>query len=69
MSELKGQLLGMLLVLTVFGVMAAILVPQFKNAATSVAQNIGVDSNGVVQTASAKAAPMGVIEFRINPVF
>jgi type II secretory pathway pseudopilin PulG len=49
MSELKGQLLGMLLVLTVFGIMAGILVPKFTEAAKNVAENVSVTDSGAVQ--------------------
>lgn len=50
MSELKGQLLGMILVLTIFGVLTAILVPSFKKAADSVGEQVAVDNEGNVET-------------------
>ncbi len=52
MSELKGQLLGMILTLAAFGVIAAALVPAFKSSAESVNKQISVNENGSVTTAS-----------------
>ncbi len=42
MSELKGQLLGMILVLAIFGAMAAVLVPTFQNMANRVESEASV---------------------------
>ncbi len=42
---MKGQLFGMLLVLTIFGILAAALVPAFKDAASNVSKNIAVDAS------------------------
>jgi hypothetical protein len=40
MSELKGQLLGMLLVLSLFGVIAGVLTTSFKNAADNISEQM-----------------------------
>ncbi len=50
MSELKGQLLGMILTLAAFGVIAAAVVPAFKKTADSVNSQINVDASGNVIT-------------------
>ena len=55
MSELKGQLLAMVLTLAAFGAIAAVLIPAFKNSANSVAKNVQVDSNGSVTETKAAA--------------
>lgn len=52
MSELKGQLLGMILTLAAFGVIAAALVPAFKSSAESVNKQISVNDSGSVTTAN-----------------
>lgn len=48
MSELKGQLLGMVLVLAAFGTILGILIPSFKKSAESVNKNITADPSGSV---------------------
>jgi hypothetical protein len=40
MSELKGQMLGMILVLAIFGAISAILIASFKNEANSVSERV-----------------------------
>jgi hypothetical protein len=40
MSEIKGQILGIVLVLAIFGTVAGLLVAAFKSSATSVASKI-----------------------------
>jgi hypothetical protein len=40
MSELKGQMLGMILVLAIFGAISAILITSFKNEANSVSERV-----------------------------
>lgn len=52
MSEIKGQLLGMLLVITIFGAIAAVLFTSFKKAADNVASEVEVNT-----TATAQALP------------
>lgn len=37
MSEIKGQLLGVILVLTIFGAMCAALIPAFQKYSTKIA--------------------------------
>ncbi len=46
MSELKGQLLGIVLVLMVFGIVAASLTAIFNNLSSSVASEV---SNAISQ--------------------
>lgn len=48
MSELKGQLLGMVLVLAAFGTILGILIPSFKKSAENVNKNITADPSGSV---------------------
>ena len=52
MSELKGQLLGMILVLAAFGTILGILIPTFATSAEAVNKNITVDANGSVKFAN-----------------
>lgn len=48
MSEIKGQLLGMVLTLAVFGTILGVLLPAFKTAANDVSGNIKADASGGV---------------------
>lgn len=41
MSEIKGQILGVVLVLAIFGAIGTVLVTAFKNNANSIASKIG----------------------------
>jgi type II secretory pathway pseudopilin PulG len=56
MSEFKGQLLSMILVLAIFSVISGALVVSFKNAADKVGQEVAVDANGNVNTVSSVSA-------------
>lgn len=40
MSEIKGQLLGIVLVVTIFGAVAGVLLSAFKTAAANTAEQI-----------------------------
>ena len=40
MSEIKGQLLGIVLVVTIFGAVAGVLLTAFKTAAANTAEQI-----------------------------
>lgn len=40
MSEIKGQLLGIVLVVAIFGAVAGVLLSAFKTAATNTAEKI-----------------------------
>ncbi len=40
MSEIKGQILGVVLVLSIFGAIGTVLVTAFKNSADSIASKI-----------------------------
>jgi anionic cell wall polymer biosynthesis LytR-Cps2A-Psr (LCP) family protein len=55
MSEIKGQMLGMVLVLMVFGLVAGILYASFKQSAEKISSQLA-NENGLVSTASAKSA-------------
>lgn len=46
MSEIKGQLLGIILVIMVFGIVAAGLTTVFKNLTSSVSSEV----NGAINT-------------------
>jgi len=50
MSEFKGQLLSMILVLAIFSAISGVLVMSFKNAASKVGELVTVDDNGNVDT-------------------
>ncbi len=52
MSELKGQLLAMILTLAAFGTIAAILIPAFTKSAESVNKQISVTDSGSITTAN-----------------
>jgi uncharacterized protein YggE len=52
MSELKGQLLGMVLVLAAFGAILGILIPAFAASAEAVNKEITVEANGSVKWAN-----------------
>lgn len=48
MSELKGQLLAMILTLAAFGTIAAVLIPTFQKSAKEVDREITItDSNSI----------------------
>ena len=51
MSELKGQLLGMILVLAAFGTILGILIPSFQKSAEAINKQIDVDGSGSVEYA------------------
>ncbi len=52
MAELKGQLLGMVLVLAAFGAILGILIPAFAESAQAVNKEITVEANGSVKWAN-----------------
>lgn len=58
MSELKGQLLGMLLVIGIFGAIGSVLYGSFKSAASSVASQV---STPWLETSESVVAPSAVI--------
>lgn len=49
MSELKGTLLGMVLVIAVFGVIATSLLGAFQNTADNVASQIEAETSFVTE--------------------
>ena len=44
MSEIKGQLLGIILVLAIFGAVAGLLMTAFQQTATDVSSKMNVDT-------------------------
>lgn len=56
MSEIKGQLLGVLLVISIFGIVAAAMTSAFRNASGSVGNKIEKEANQATTAASSKAA-------------
>ena len=55
MSEIKGQLLGIVLVISVFGVVAGLLTYAFKSSANSIANKI-IEEPTVTETAPTKSS-------------
>ena len=56
MSEFKGQLLSMILVLAIFSAISGILFTSFKKAANKVGDEVGYNENGIlVSSASASS--------------
>jgi mannose/fructose/N-acetylgalactosamine-specific phosphotransferase system component IID len=60
MSEFKGQLLSMILVLAIFSAISGALVVTFKKAAEKVGQEVTVDTNGNVNTVSSVTEKQGM---------
>ena len=56
MSEFKGQLLSMILVLAIFSAISGALVMSFKTAAEKIGEQVTVDENGNVFTTSSVSA-------------
>jgi hypothetical protein len=52
MSEFKGQLLSMILVLAIFSAISGILYGSFKSAAKKVGQQVDYNENGIVMSTS-----------------
>ncbi len=50
MSELKGQLLGMILVLGIFGIIAGTLIPAFQNTAERLESEMDVNLSSQVSS-------------------
>ena len=48
MSEIKGQLLGIVLVVAVFGVVGGVLVTAFQDSAENIATSVKKEYNGNV---------------------
>ena len=48
MSEIKGQLLGIVLVVAVFGVVGGVLVKAFQTSANNIATSVKKEYNGDV---------------------
>ena len=44
MSEIKGQILGIVLVLAIFGAVAAVMVTLFRNTATDIEDKANIES-------------------------
>lgn len=54
MSEIKGQLLGIVLVVAIFGAIGAVLYTAFKTSATEVANEITQTPDFTTQTSLLK---------------
>lgn len=59
MSEIKGQILGILLVLTIFGVVSAALVAVFTNLKNTVEKQVESNVSGYSKTA-VHPSPLGI---------
>lgn len=55
MSEIKGQILGVVLVLAIFGVVGTALYSAFKTSAEGVAKSIKDESSLIDKTGSTEA--------------
>ncbi|MFA6755650.1 MAG: hypothetical protein WCR97_04000 [Bacilli bacterium] len=62
MSELKGQLLGLILVIAVFGVIAGALITAFQNSAKSVATKIEDTGESVIPTTESSTESNSLIK-------
>jgi hypothetical protein len=60
MSEFKGQLLSMILVLAIFSAISGALVMSFKNAASKVGEQVTVDDNGNVDTVTSVSSKINL---------
>ena len=60
MSELKGQLLAMIITLAAFGGIAAALIPTFKKSADAVDRQITVDDSGSISNTAASAKMLDI---------
>jgi hypothetical protein len=56
MSEFKGQLLSMILVLAIFSAISGVLIGSFKKAAAKVGEDVGYNENGIVVNSSSASA-------------
>lgn len=48
MSEIKGQILGIVLVLAIFGAVAAVMVTLFRNTATEIEEKVSANIESVL---------------------
>ncbi len=49
MAEIKGQILGVVLVLAIFGVVGGVMVYSFQNASNNIANKITDASEGTIE--------------------
>jgi hypothetical protein len=63
MSEIKGQMLGMVLVLMVFGLVAGILYASFKQNANSISSQLANEGNVVSSIAAKPAAAYSPLSY------
>lgn len=59
MSEIKGQILGMLLVLMVFGLVAGILYASFDKNAKDISARLDSETNFVTKVSKAQLLEFG----------
>ena len=58
MSEIKGQILGVVLVLSIFGAIGTVLVTAFKNSADSIASKITAEDK-LIESSSTDSTKQG----------
>lgn len=63
MSEIKGQLLGVLLVIAVFGAVSAVLFTAFKSSANKVVEKFDPTIQEVSQVAVVSSTDAGSMRF------
>lgn len=57
MSEIKGQMLGLVLVLAVFGLVAGVIYASFQSSANNLSSKIEQE-NSMMMSVTGKAAPL-----------
>ena len=63
MSEIKGQLLGIILVVTIFGAVAGVLLTAFTTAANNTSKKIANDAEIVAKVKQFTPSYNDVMEF------
>ncbi|MCQ2742843.1 MAG: hypothetical protein MJ239_06075 [Bacilli bacterium] len=58
MSEIKGQMLGLVLVLAVFGLIAGVIYASFQNSANSLSSKIEEENSMMMNVTAKGAAPL-----------
>ena len=63
MSEIKGQILGIILVLTVFGAVGGTLVGIFRNLASTVENKTASEMSEIAQEESSSKPKLGYLKY------
>lgn len=63
MSEIKGQILGIILVLTVFGAVGGTLVGIFRSLASTVENKTASEMSGIAQEESSSKPKLGYLKY------